>query len=594
MGESERLARAVFALLVLATFAAFFVTQRLKHSPTVVQSVTMQPFFSPNGRGHRLEKMTFLIKRADDVTVTVVNPSGDDIATLARDQRVPAYKRLKLSWDGRTDSGERAPDATYRVRVRLRNEGRSLILSRSFRLHATPPRPLITQIGSGGAPVIMPQPRGAPVTISFSLGGGAKPKLMIYRTDVSPARLVRRLAVAAGATSATWDGTAARGRRVGPGTYLVAIRATDVEGNTGSTPAQLPPAPQSGEVVPGHAGITVRYLGVEPPAVATDSGRPVFFGVDARRAAYDWTLTRLGAGRPRKRGHATRPLLRLAAPGGVSGVYLLGVRSGRRSSQVPFAVQGPGLQRVLVVLPAITWLGQDPVDDDGDGLPNTLDGGVPVGVQRVFAGSGMPNGFAERTAPALTFLDHNHLRYDITTDLALAQHSGVVVRGHTGIMLAGDERWLPPNVEAQLRGFVRRGGKLASLGVDSLRRGVALADSRLSSATAPSSTDLFGAHPAPLAKATGPITNFLDQIGLFSGGAGQFSGYHSYEATQSVGAASQLVASAVTGEGRAVVTAVRYGRGLVIRTGLPELPGRLTSDAAASALLRQIWTLLSQ
>src|SRR5262249_17884676 len=48
---TDRVARAVFALLVAACFAAFFVTQRLKHTPTAVQMFKLTPFFSPSPSG---------------------------------------------------------------------------------------------------------------------------------------------------------------------------------------------------------------------------------------------------------------------------------------------------------------------------------------------------------------------------------------------------------------------------------------------------------------------------------------------------------------------------------------------------------------
>ena len=39
-------------------------------------------------------------------------------------------------------------------------------------------------------------------------------------------------------------------------------------------------------------------------------------------------------------------------------------------------------QLPLVVLPALTWQGVNPVDDTGDGLPNTLRAGTPVALDR--------------------------------------------------------------------------------------------------------------------------------------------------------------------------------------------------------------------
>ena len=69
----SRLAAGVFAALVIATFGAFFVAQRLKNAPSIVQQFTRTPFFSPNHDG-RYDRayVSFKLKRADDVTVAVV------------------------------------------------------------------------------------------------------------------------------------------------------------------------------------------------------------------------------------------------------------------------------------------------------------------------------------------------------------------------------------------------------------------------------------------------------------------------------------------------------------------------------------------
>ena len=62
--NTDSLARAVFALLVLACFVAFFLTQRLKHTPTAVQRFELTPFFSPTPAGHiKQERISFRIAR---------------------------------------------------------------------------------------------------------------------------------------------------------------------------------------------------------------------------------------------------------------------------------------------------------------------------------------------------------------------------------------------------------------------------------------------------------------------------------------------------------------------------------------------------
>ena len=89
-------------------------------------------------------------------------------------------------------------------------------------------------------------------------------------------------------------------------------------------------------------------------------------------------------------------MLAFRAPTGPSGVYLLELRSGRWHTTVPFLVQAEKRSSVLVVVPTITWLGTDKVDDRPfDGIPNTLSGGGTVRWPRVFVGEdGLPAGFA--------------------------------------------------------------------------------------------------------------------------------------------------------------------------------------------------------
>ena len=105
---ADPLARIVFALLVLACFAAFLLTQRLKHTPTAVQNFELSTAFSPYPAGHtKLEAISFKLAQADEVTVTIIDSSGDTVATLVRDAPVPRYKQFSLRWNGRTGTAHR-------------------------------------------------------------------------------------------------------------------------------------------------------------------------------------------------------------------------------------------------------------------------------------------------------------------------------------------------------------------------------------------------------------------------------------------------------------------------------------------------------
>jgi hypothetical protein len=154
--RSDPLAGIVFALLVIACLAAFFVTQRLKHSPTAVQSFKLTPRFVPTAAGHlSQERISFKLARADEVTVTIVDSSGDTVATLVRDHPVAKYKQISLRWNGRegvatgyalsyspdgtpiltaANVGRLAPEGEYRVRVGLRAQHRELLSPREFEL----------------------------------------------------------------------------------------------------------------------------------------------------------------------------------------------------------------------------------------------------------------------------------------------------------------------------------------------------------------------------------------------------------------------------------------------------------------------------
>ncbi|HWY19271.1 MAG TPA: hypothetical protein VNY27_11240 [Solirubrobacteraceae bacterium] len=154
--SADRLAQVVFALLVIACFAAFIVTQRLKHTPTPIQSFRLTPRFSPTPQGHiKQEQISFKLARADEVTVTVLDAAGDTVATLVRDRPVARYKQLSLRWNGRRGSprgyaivvatdgttivtprntGALATAGEYRVHVALREQHRTVPAPRTFTL----------------------------------------------------------------------------------------------------------------------------------------------------------------------------------------------------------------------------------------------------------------------------------------------------------------------------------------------------------------------------------------------------------------------------------------------------------------------------
>jgi hypothetical protein len=155
-GAAEALARAVFAVLVLACIAAFFLTQHLKHLPTAVESFKLTPVFSPYPRGHiKDEAMSFDLLHADEATVTIIDTAGNVVATLVRDRPLARFESFSLRWNGRRGSATRyqhletaaghaillalcagpiAPAGEYRVAVTLRRQHKTLRSPDSFTL----------------------------------------------------------------------------------------------------------------------------------------------------------------------------------------------------------------------------------------------------------------------------------------------------------------------------------------------------------------------------------------------------------------------------------------------------------------------------
>ena len=600
------LVRGVFALLVAATFGAFFLAQRLKNGPTAIQSLTARPHFSPNADGRLDEaRWSFRLREDDDVTVEVVDAGGDTVRTLADDLPMRAYTQTRFRWDGRDEDGRPAPDGRYRLRIALRREGRAGVQARVTVKDTVPPRPRVLGVGPSRnvvpGPEILPTASGEPARISFE-ASGRRTRVRIVRTSPGPVtRVLNGPELPPGARRWAWDGRVADGTRAPAGTYVAVVETRDVAGNIGTSvpvggPRRLPEL-VFGRRLPGRGGITVRDLAVQPPAAPVLGEGVAQVGIDARGRPWRASLRRVGSPpAPIRRFRGTRPVLRFTVPDGASGVYLLRVRTAGAQQRVPIMVQTPEpLRRVLVVLPWATWQGRNPVDDDGDGRANLLDHGLSARITRVQAGDGLPAGFAGREAPVLGFLDREERRYDITTDLLLAAggRGAPDLATYEGVLLAGDTRWLPPRLGTRLRRFVRGGGTVVSLGTESLRRQVELSrGGRLVRPTAPVAADLFGAVLGDVERADVDLGPLEDEIGLFEGSDGVFARVGTFEPTRDDGERADRAAAAATPGARPVIVATRFGRGLVIRTGLPAFGTRLSVDETSAALMTRLWVLL--
>ena len=151
------LAPAVFALIALATVAAFAYAQRLKREPLILDKVTFNPVVrgetvvTPNGDGrgefarvrfrltHTDRGVVQIIDRDDRpvraFTVKIISEKGRVTAKLPPGSELPAFKDFAFRWNGRMGGGRPAPTGPYRLRVRLLDEDRTLVPGGRIRVH---------------------------------------------------------------------------------------------------------------------------------------------------------------------------------------------------------------------------------------------------------------------------------------------------------------------------------------------------------------------------------------------------------------------------------------------------------------------------
>jgi FlgD Ig-like domain len=601
----SRLPIVAFAALVVATVGAFFIAQHLKVTTPFIngaprpEPATLDPVAGGaclrNGHevSFRSTYVTFYLQHhADRVAVYIVDPAGNIVRTIASDRYMPKNRRNPpgaFLWDGTTDSGGLAPDGTYYYRVVLLGQDRTDQIG-PITLTTTVPRPVVRGVAPG-----LISPPGSAVKITYSGATGMSAFADVLRTDLpGPPKLVKTFKIQPLAQgTAVWDGLI-RGRPAPAGIYLVGLQTTGPACTKGRFPRSNPPGPGSAP----HAGVTIRYLAVQPPLTPVAAGGRALLYVDSRRHAYSWRL--FVAGRPKvlARGNgppAGQPLLvRIPAVG--TGLFDLAVESGTHHTVVPLIGSGPSgshRSRVLVVLPALTWQGTNPVDDDGDGIPNILTNGGPVMIARPLA-AGPPSDLADEAA-VLRYLTGEKLHYDLTTDLALlAAGGGAGTLGrYRGVILAGSERWLPSSISAVLHDYVVAGGHVLSIGVDSLRRGVTISGGQALDPSAPAGVDALGAAVGGMVTGNRqPLIVDRDGLGIFSGTSGVFAGAGEFETLTPPSGA--LASAAGTSASSTAIIGFGLGRGDVAEIGISGFGSQLAHSVDFRELMGRIWSLLTR
>jgi hypothetical protein len=237
---------------------------------------------------------------------------------------------------------------------------------------------------------------------------------------------------------------------------------------------------------------------------------------------------------------------------------------------------------------------------------------------RVFSGDGIPDGLRSQVAPLLVFLDRARIRFDLTSDLDLALSTGPRASDREGVLLPAPMRWVTRPLARRLRRYVLDGGRIATFGAETLRRGVTLRTSdaetsgELLRPTQPAPDDPFGARLEPLRRERAPVP--IEQIagdpafGLLTGFDGTLDGFSEFEESAPPDPDGRARILAALGEPppepapdapadeplpeeRHALTAVRLGEGVVIRVGLPQWTARLR-DREVAQITRNVADIL--
>jgi hypothetical protein len=454
--------------------------------------------------------------------------------------------------------------------------------------------------------------RPGPVTIRYTGPSVVPPVYGIWRTDERPPKRVAVLTGDRQTHSIRWDGRI-HGRPAPRGDYAVSVTVQNRALIEGTAPPRLPPRRSRARP---RTGVVIGGTTVAGPLDPVHAGAAADFDVYGGSARVAWRLDRLGARGAAARGRSgTAPLRpRRAGPSGApsttsgprrrltlrvprraaTGLYVLTVAAGGRPARVPLVVRGRARGPVLVVVPTLGWQGTNPVDDDADGFADTLLRARAVQLGRPFADGASPAGLGAQVGPLLRFLDSEHVRYEVTTDLALARDRGPRLAGHPGVALAGDEPWLTPGLAAELRGYVQAGGRVASFGAGSLRRRVSVTPAVLARPTPAARVNALGEATGLSDGKLATLAATTDTLGLFANTDGVVGPFSVFDRSLQLPPDTRALTAAGRDGGRAALVAYRLGRGLVMRAGTPEWSSKLRSDPDVAAVTRRTWALLSR
>ena len=282
--EAKR-AQVAAAVVVVALLggaaAAFAFTEHVKLEKSPVFATHVGKQLGPNCRcQHQHVKIQFRLRKPERLSVAIVDSDGTVVRRLLTSAPVRAGVR-RLNWDGRDDSGQVVPAGTYKPRLHLANEHRTILMPNPIKVDPTAPTIALVSL----------------VPRVFSPGHALRRDHVSIRWRASEP--VQALLYVDGELRVHWKrfiekGTLPfRGSGLPAGRYRLVLRAVDLTGNLSrGVPLGV---------------VRIRFVEVRPHLLRPLAGAKIGFRVIADARRIHW---RFG-----KRRGTTRPgLLLLKAP----------------------------------------------------------------------------------------------------------------------------------------------------------------------------------------------------------------------------------------------------------------------------------------
>ncbi len=254
--------------------------------------------------------ISFVLRRRETVTVDVLDRNGRSVRTLVRN-RSERRGRVSYTWDGLDNAGRVVPEGVYRPRVRLRRNGRTIVLPNPIRVDTTAPTITLVRVFPR---VFSPDGDGNRdrVTATYRIDERARAVMLIdgrQRVQSKFRRVQGNL---------VWFGRV-NGRTVAPGPYEIRLRAVDRAGNRSMRTRAVP--------------VRVRFVELSRERIEVVAGKRFSVRVRTDADSYSW----LFAG---ERGSGQRQVLILRAPE-TPGAYTLYVTVGGRAARAAVDVLEP-------------------------------------------------------------------------------------------------------------------------------------------------------------------------------------------------------------------------------------------------------------